>query len=164
MKFAALFVSCCLLFSMNAFAEGEIVPVVNDDPVTNQTLERDMFDFIAQTLGSGKMASHMACSLKTRVGREQRKFSSGSEWVEYIQVDFNSTGFEGGKKTSFKIPMGANYGVKKTNNQWSAVGEDIKIELGDTYGHWIRFAHDGQGRLIMLQLGNDLAVNPCSRH
>lgn len=142
----------------------QIVPLVNDDPRVDKVLDRDMFDFISKTLSSGKMSSHMACTLKTRAGRELRKFSTGSEWIEYLEVDFNSTGFDGGQKMAFKIPMGAKYGVQKTPNQWSAVGEDIKVEMGDRYGYWIRFAHDGQGRLVMLQLGNDLSLAPCARH
>lgn len=143
---------------------AQIVPQINDDPRMDQVLDRDMFDFVAKTLGSGKMAPHMACTLKTRTGRELRKFSSGSEWVEYLAIEYNSTGFDGGQKMTFKIPMGAKYGVNKTTNQWSAVGEDIKIELGDRFGYWLRFAHDGQGRIIMLQLGNDLSLAPCARH
>lgn len=153
-----------VLFLVLPTAHGEgIVPLVNDDPRTDQVLDRDMFDFVAKTLGSGKMASHMACTLKTRTGRELRKFSTGSEWVEYLEVDYNSSGFASGQKVSFKIPMGAKYGINKTSNQWSAIGEDIKIELGDRYGYWIRFVHDGQGQIVMLQLGSDLRLAPCAR-
>mgnify|MGYP006257023247 CR=1 FL=1 len=150
-----------MFFSMSAVAQ--IVPLVNDDPRTDQVLDRDMFDFVAKTLGSGKMASHMACTLKTRIGRDLRTFSTGSEWVEYLEVDYNSSGFASGQKVAFKIPMGAKYGISKTTNQWSAIGEDIKIELGDRDGYWIRFVHDGQGRIVMLQLGSDLRLAPCAR-
>jgi hypothetical protein len=59
--------------------------------------------------------------------------------------------------------MGAKYGLKKVENEWSGIGEDIKIQLSDRLNHWIRFVHDGRGQIVMLQLGNDLMTNPCAR-
>lgn len=143
----------------NTFYYGDI-PDVNNDPVVNRKFDADMFEFVAKTL-SGKMAPHMKCSLKVRNSREVRNFSDGKQWVEILDVDFNTNGFDSGYKMSFKIPMTAKYGIKKTTNQWSGVGEEVKIELGDYYGHWLKFSHDGRGRLIQFIMGNNLRSAPC---
>lgn len=163
-KRTAAFTALLVFFSFSSSNADSIVPLVNDDPRMDKVLDREMFDFISKTLGAGKMAPHLACNLKTRSGRELRKFSQGSEWVEYLEIDYNSTDFDGGQKMNFKIPLGAKYGAQKVPNQWSAIGEDIKIEIGDRYGYWIRFTHDGQGHITGLQLGNDLTLAPCARH
>lgn len=161
MKLTTILSVLFLLFPLSAYSD-QIIPVIADDPETNLTLKGEMFDFVAQALGN-PLAPHMNCTLSTRKGREIRKFSSGSEWVEFIEIDFESSKY-GGRKTRFKIPLGAKYGLKKSQNEWSGIGEDIKIQLSDRLSHWIRFVHDGRGHIVMLQTGNDLANNPCSRH
>ncbi|QDK44470.1 hypothetical protein DOM22_04505 [Bdellovibrio sp. ZAP7] len=160
MKLTTLLALFCLMFSLSAHSE-EVIPMINDDPSTDKILDREMFDFVSKTLGN-QLASHLYCTLKVRPGREVRKFSSGSEWVEFIEVDYDSSKL-GGRITHFKIPMGAKYGLKKVENEWSGIGEDIKIQLSDRLSHWIRFVHDGRGQIVMLQLGNDLMTNPCAR-
>lgn len=160
MRFTTFFCVLPLLFPLSAKAD-QIIPTINDDPPTTESLDRDMFDFVAKTLGN-QLAPHLNCTLNVQKGREVRKFSSGSEWVEFISIDYDSSKL-GGRKTQFKIPMGAKYGLKKSENEWSGIGEDIKIQLSDRLSHWIRFAHDGRGQIVMLQLGNDLMNNPCAR-
>ncbi|WP_413560301.1 hypothetical protein [Bdellovibrio sp. HCB209] len=161
MKLTTFLSALFLLFPLSAYS-NQIIPVIADDPETNLTLKGDMFDFVAKNLGN-QLASHMNCTLSTRKGREIRKFSNGSEWVEYIEVDYESPKY-GGRKSKFKIPLGAKYGLKRAENEWSGIGEDIKIQLSDRLNHWIRFTHDGRGQIVMLQLGNDLATNPCARN
>lgn len=152
---------CCGSLFLSLPVSAQEVPTVSDDPVINQTLDKDMFDFVTKTLSSGKMAPHLQCTLKTRVHRELRKFSDGEEWVEILEVTFNSNGWDSGHKMQFKIPANARYGVRRSSNQWSGTGEDIKINLEDYYGHWLRFTHDGQGRIVQLMLGNNLKTTPC---
>lgn len=150
-----------LVYLADTFVNAQEVPRIDDAPAVTHKMDNDMFDFVTKTLGGAKMAPHMKCTLKTHSSRELRKFSTGSQWVELLEVDFNSNGFESGQKMLFKIPSTATYGLQKTTNQWSGLGEDIKIDLGDSYGHWIRFSHDGTGRLIQLILGNDLRIAAC---
>ena len=150
-----------LIYFADCLAAAQEVPILNEEPVVNQTLDPEMFDFVSKTLGANRMYPHMQCTLKTRASRELRKFSEGSEWVETLDVDFSSNGFDSGYKISFKIPSTAKYGVRKNNNQWSGRGEDVRIELDDFYGHWLSFTHDGKGRLVRLILGNNLRVVPC---
>lgn len=156
-----IFVMAGLVYFVDSIVLAQEVPMINDDPRIEKTLDTEMFDFISKTLGSGKLATHLQCTLKTRNSREQRRFSDSSQWVELLEIDFNSNGFDSGLKMKFKIPNTAQYGLRKTTNQWSGLGEEIKIELGDRYGHWIKFAHDGQGRILQLIMGNDLRTVPC---
>lgn len=150
-----------LVYLADSLVAAQEVPFVNDEPVVNQTLDTEMFDFISKTLGAARMYPHMQCTLKTRSSREQRTFLEGSEWVETLEVDFSSNGFDSGYKIKFVIPSTAKFGLRKNNNHWSGLGEDIRIELDDFYGHWLSFTHDGKGRLVRLILGNNLRIVPC---
>lgn len=150
-----------LVYLADSFVAAQEVPMVSDDPKVDRPLNTEMFDFISKTLGAGKIAPHMNCTLKTRSSRELRKFSGGDLWVEVLEVNFNSNGFDSGLKMNFKIPMTAKYGVRKSSNQWSGLGEDIKVELGDYYEHWIKFTHDGRGQIVQIMTGNNLRVAPC---
>lgn len=142
-------------------AFGQEVPFINDDPSVQQELDQDMFDFVAKTLGSAKLSPHMKCTLKTRTSRELRRFSDGEKWTDTLEVTYNTSGFESGQKVSFKIPMIAKYGLKKEANQWSGLGETVKIEMGDYYEHWLKFTHDGKGTIVNINIGNRLRVFPC---
>lgn len=150
-----------LVYLVDSMVLAQEVPMVNDDPLVRDTMDADVFDFVSKILSGGKMSPHMLCTLKVRNTRELRNFSRGKQWVEFLEISFNSNGFDSGLKMNFKLPDNAKYGIKKSPNQWSGLGEDIKIELGDYYGHWIKFSHDGQDRLVQLILGNNLRITPC---
>lgn len=162
LRWILLILGAINFYSFSVIAQE--VPMINDDPIVNQNFNTEMFDFVSKTLGSAKMASHIRCTLKVRNDRELRKFSGGSEWVEVLNISFNSNGFDSGYKMNFKIPMTAKYGIKKSSNQWSGLGEDIKIELGDYYDHWLKFTHDGSGQIIQLIVGNNLRTAPCEQN
>lgn len=141
-------------------SQAQEFPMLNDDPKADRPLEPAMFDFITQIL-SGKMAAHMHCKLKTKFIREVRNFSTGPEWVETLTIDYQMDDTYGSPQMSFKIPMTAKYGVQKSSNQWSGLGEDIKIEVNDSYGHWLKVTHDGNKNMVQLILGSDLRTHPC---
>ncbi len=153
------------LFFLGALTDqiafGQEIPFINDDPVVHQEFDQNMFDFVTKTLGSAKLSSHMRCTLKTRTSRELRKFSDGDKWTDILEVTYNTNGFESGQKLTLKIPMMAKYGLKKESNQWSGIGETIKIEAGDSYEHWLQFTHDGKGGIVFLNIGNRLRTLPC---
>jgi len=135
--------------------------MIAKDPVASRVLDREMFEFLARTLGEAKMAPHLRCTLKARAGKELRKFTTGEDWIETLDVSFSSNGFDSGFKMNFVIPSTAKYGLQKTNNPWSGVGEEIRVELNDSYGHWLQLTHDGQGRIVQMMFGNDLRLAPC---
>ncbi len=149
------------LLALAGNVSAQEVPFVSDDPVVRRVLDQDMFDFVTKTLGSARLAPHLKCTLKTRSSRELRKFSDGEKWVETLEINYNTNGFDSGQKVSLKIPMTAKYGTKEQANQWSGLGETIKIEVGDYYGYWIIFTHDGKNGIVGLNIGNRLGSMPC---
>ncbi|MBC7466203.1 MAG: hypothetical protein H7256_09430 [Bdellovibrio sp.] len=153
------FVTGVSILLVSTFSFSQEVPMISQDPAVDRTFEPAMFDFVATTL-SGKLASFMGCSLKTKFNREIRTFSTGPEWVETLAIDFRS-GNNLCPGMSFKFPITAKYGFQKSANHWSGLGEEFKIEAGDVYGHWLKFTHDGKGHIVQLTLGNDLRVCPC---
>lgn len=53
-RWMILLASLVYLVDSYVFAAQD-VPFVNDEPLVNQTLDTEMFDFIAKTLGAGRM-------------------------------------------------------------------------------------------------------------
>lgn len=150
-----------LVFTHYLPAQAQWVPTVSDDPTVMKVFDQDTFDFVSKTLSQNKLARHLNCTLKTRTSHELRKFSDGEKWIDVLEITYNTNGFDSGQKMNIKIPILAKVGIKKDLNQWSGMGEVIKIELGDYYSHWLRFTHDGQGHIVQLMMGSDLRMLPC---
>lgn len=150
-----------LLCLFPAAAGAQLVPVIDDAPKATASMDATMFEYIAGTLHAARLAPHMKCELRVETGKELRKFLRGEEWVEFIEVHYRTNVGGGGHRMNMKFPMSVKYGLQKNVNPWSAVGEDIKIEAGDSEGHWLRFVHDGKGHLVFLSLGSDLRTLPC---
>lgn len=154
--FSFLVFICSFSFKAHSF------PMVMTDPAATKVFDQKMFDFVSQTLASAKLMPQMKCNLTTRIFREVRKFSDGERWVEILDVEFHPRGFFADEKVSLKIPMTAKYGLEQRSNSWSGVGEIVKIETGDAYGHWLLFTHDGKNGLVQLEVGNRVRTMPCS--
>lgn len=158
--FVFLFLIPILLAAM--MTEAQEIPVLNDEPIAKTPLSFDQFEKITQVLHAGKMAPHMKCDLKVRTIREERKFTEGPKLVEVLEIIYYPRGLFADLKVKVLIPAElSTFGVKFVSNQWSGAGEDIKIEAQDSYDHWLRFVHDGKGRLVHFSLGNRLATYPC---
>lgn len=135
---------------------------VSDEAVADRPLTTNSFDSITKLLYAGKMSPHMKCDLKVRTLKEERTFSDGKKLVEIIEVVYYPRGIYADTQVKVVIPAGiATYGTKYVSNQWSGVGEEVKIEAHDSYDHWLRFMHDGKGHLVFFSLGNRLATYPC---
>ena len=70
-----------LLGTASAGAQG--FPMIVKDPVASRSMDREMFEFLTRVLGEAKMAHHLKCTLKVRVGKELRRFVSGEEWTAW---------------------------------------------------------------------------------
>ncbi len=159
MKRAVCLGAVIVILNINTWAQS--LPMINDDPPVNKKFDSEMFNFITQILSTGKIAPNLLCTLQTRNRQEVLKFSNSTKWTETLELKFSSNGFESGYKMQFAIPFTAKYGTKVTHNQWSGLGEEIKIELDDAYDHWIKFTHDGKGQIVQLILGNRFRTAPC---
>lgn len=153
----------CLLFASQADADGVLeIPLISDAPETNQTFSISTFETMAKILSSSRLGPHLDCELKAELRRELRKYSDRSEWIDLIEIEFQTdAGFAGGDTFKVKFPRSSKYGRKKTINHWSGEGEDFKVRAGDYYDHWMRFIHDGKGHIVLFMVGNNLKTYPC---
>jgi len=157
---ACIFSLCFLVLSSESPAFD--IPFPNDEPPARKRLGLTEFDSITKLLHAGKLSPHMKCDLKVRTYKEERRFSNGKKLLELLEIDYYPRGFFWEKHFKILIPAEvATYGTKQVSNQWSGVGEDIKIEAHDRYDHWIRFMHDGKGHLVQFELGNVMGNFPC---
>ncbi|PWU19750.1 MAG: hypothetical protein C5B49_05265 [Bdellovibrio sp.] len=141
-------------------AQADFIPLVNDEPEVNLRLDPNTLEYFGKILASSRMAPHMDCSLKAETRTELRKFTTGEQYVQVIEIHFRSrAGFN--SDMNFKIPVTAKFGKKISTNPWSGLGEYVKIQLDDYYGHYISFIHDGSGHLVYLMLGNNVRTAPC---
>jgi len=146
------------LLSLSATAQM----YVSEEATASKPLTMDEFDNITKLLYAGKLAPHMKCDLKVRTIKEERTFTTGKKMVEIIEVVYYPRGIFSDMKVKVAIPAEvATYGTRYGANQWSGAGEEVKIELHDSYDHWLRFVHDGKGGIIFFSLGNNLATYPC---
>lgn len=161
MKF--LILMAALFATPNLRAQGAFptIPLMYDDPEVTRVFDPKLYDFFGNLLDSARIATHLECELNVSKRREVRKFSEGTEWIEYLDVTLSSNAPISNNKISAKFPMSSKYGLKKVNNPWSGVGEHVKISAGDYLNHILNFIHDGQGQLVYLVMSNDLKVVPC---
>ncbi len=139
------------------------IPLIDDSPATESKLDFDHFEKISQILYSSRMAPHLNCRIAARTTKSERKFLSGKREIVVLEIDYSPRSQYSPRSVKFKIPMDlATFGSKVVANQWSGSGEDIKIEMNDTYGHWIRFTHDGRGQIVQINVGNNMANYPCT--
>lgn len=150
------------IFNSHAESElGPVFPMVSDKPKAKHKMDKESFLYFEKVLRSSKMASHMYCEMKVDLKKELRTYKSGTKWIEYLEIDYLNDNRYAGISMNLKIPESSMYGLKVSNNKWSAEGEDVVIEVGDYYDHWIRFTHDGKGRIVQLTVGNSLSFLPC---
>lgn len=149
---------CLLTFLGDASADFSF-PLIATAPDATEKMTTEDFRFFAGVLEKARLAKHLECELQVKVGREARRYSQGSEWVEYLDVTYSSP-IRGDLRVKFPLKY-SKFGRKRSANKWSAVGEDVRIEAGDEYDHYIRFIHDGRGEIVFLHMGNHFALNPC---
>lgn len=148
-----------LLFLNFAFAQE--VPFIRDEPKEMKTMSHDDFEYLKKLLVQPRMAAHLDCQLKVKEARGLKKFRDGEKWVDHLEISYDPGLYYSGYKMNFKLPESATIGTKVRNNEWSGIGEQVKVELGDYYQHWILLEHDGEGRIIGLQMGDRLRTMPC---
>ncbi|MBX3041071.1 MAG: hypothetical protein KF789_10235 [Bdellovibrionaceae bacterium] len=123
-------------------------------------MDWDLKEFIAKILHSSVMAPHLNCSVKVKDLRQERRFSSGSRWVEMIEVSFRNSGeFAAPMKTFFAV--GSNVTLKTVNSEFGGVVEEISLESGDRLNKTLTFQHDGKGQIVWMEMHDDLRVSAC---
>lgn len=155
-----------LLFSVSALAyesnlEHTSQILLFADPSKKVTdLDSSTLSFIDKTLHDSKMASNLACDYKARIISEERRFSTGVERVEMLEIIFISRyGHVHEEKTYF--PIGSKVTRRQTNSKFAGTVEEIELESTDSHNSRFIFQHNGRGEIIWMSYEDDLETTPC---
>ncbi len=164
--FLFVFLSTTLACSQNGFSIGpdpdlslapggvsaKNFPAYQASVKATEKLTPQTFDFIHGILSSGRMHENLRCRVEVRAIKEERKFSTGTQLVEMLEVALFTDQF-GPRSLKFTFPMGSRLGRKIVNNQSAGPVEEIKIETPDPYENWFQFQHDGT-RIVWAEIGS----------
>jgi hypothetical protein len=126
-----------------------------------QKLNLELFNFISETLHSNKPAPNLKCEVKVRTIQELRKFSTGTKWVDLLEVEYrNSRDYDGLPMKAY-FPIGTEVSKQIITSEFSGTVEEIKLRVSDRLDHYFIFQHDGKGHIISMNMGNSLIMNPC---
>lgn len=134
-------------------------PAVQTSVRATEILKADSFNFIAGILANGRRSPDLDCEVRLREIKEERKFSTGTELVEALEIAL-TTDHMGPRTIKFSFPMGSRLGRRVVNNQDHGPVEEIKIESPEPYENWFQFQHDGQ-RLVWAEIGSMYQFAPC---
>jgi len=124
-----------------------------------ENLDSATFDFIHGILASGRVSENLKCRVEVRALKEERKFSTGSQLVEALEIELFTDHF-GPRSIKFSFPIGSRLGRRIVNNQDAGPVEEIKIESPEPYENWFQFQHDGK-RLVWAEIGSMYQFAPC---
>lgn len=134
-------------------------PAIQSAVPMKEKLNTQTLDFIHGILANGRRADKLECRVEVRTIKEVRKFSTGTQWVELLEVEL-FTDHMGPRSIKFSFPMGSNLGRRIVNNQDYGPVEEIKIESPEPYQNWFQFQHDGS-RLVWADIGSMYQYAPC---
>lgn len=124
-------------------------------------LDAGMMEFVMQTLHGSKPAPNLRCEVKVRQIREQRKFSSGTKWVEMIELEYrNNRDYDGIPMKTFFVE-GSKIERKQVISEFSGPVEEITIEADDRLNKTFTFQYDGRGQIVWMMMHDELRLNPC---
>lgn len=124
-------------------------------------LDSDMMEFLMQTLHGSKPAPNLRCEVKVRQIRQERKFSSGTEWVEMIELEYRNNRDYDAIPMKTYFPLGSKIQKKAVNSEFSGWVEEIILESDDRLSKTFTFHHDGRGQIVWMMMHDELRVNPC---
>jgi hypothetical protein len=127
-------------------------PAYQNSVTASEKLTAQTFDFIHGILASGRQHEILRCRVEIRAIKEERKFSTGTQLVEALEIALFTDQF-GPRSLKFTFPMGSRLGRRVVNNQTAGPVEEIKIESPEPYENWFQFQHDGT-RIVWAEIGS----------
>lgn len=127
----------------------------------SSTLQARDIEDLARIFHGSKPAPNLLCTLKIREVREERRFSTGTKWVEMIEVTYLNNRDYARRETKAYFPVGSKLVRREVVSEFSGLVEEIVLEAGDRLGHTLTFQHDGRGQIVWMMMHNELMVNPC---
>lgn len=126
-------------------------------------LNTDTLTSIDRVLHESKMASNLACDYKARIITEDRKFTTGVERVEMLELIFISRyGHWHEEKTYF--PVGSKLTRRLVNSKFAGTVEELELESNDSHTSRFIFQHNGRGEIIWMSYEDDFETTPCRLH
>ena len=126
-------------------------------------LNSDTLNSIDKVLHESKMASNLACDFKARIISEDRKFTTGVERVEMLEVIFVSRyGHTHEEKTYF--PIGSKLTRRLVNSKFAGTTEELELESTDNHNSRFIFQHNGRGEIVWMSYEDDFETTPCRLH
>lgn len=134
-------------------------PAIQSSIATSEVLDSKMFDFIHGILASGRKGEKLKCRVEVRATKTNRKFSTGTQFVELLQIELFTDHF-GPRSIKFAFPVGAKFGRRIINNEDYGPVEEIKIFTDEPNENWFQFQHDGT-RIVWAEIGSMYQFAPC---
>lgn len=134
------------------------------DPSKKVTeLTSETLNSIDKVLHESRMATNLACDFKARIITEDRKFTTGVERVEMLEVIFISRyGHWHEEKTFF--PIGSKLTRRLVNSKFVGTAEELELESTDSHNSRFIFQHNGRGEIVWMSYEDDFETTPCRLH
>lgn len=143
-------------------AVGVLLMLAGGTDASSLRLQSHEVEDLARILHGSRPAPHLLCRLVVREIRQQRKFSTGTRWVEMIEVEYKNPRAYARSQMKAYFPVGMTKITRKeTVSQFSGPVEEIILESEDRLGQTLTFQHDGRGQAVWMMMHDELMVNPC---
>lgn len=126
-----------------------------------EKMDAGLMEFLMQTLHGSKPHPNLRCEVLVREIRQARKFSTGTKWVEMIELEYRNDRDYDGVPMKTYYPLGSKVTRKQVNSEFAGVVEEIVIEADDRLNKTFTFHHDGRGQIVWMMMHDELRVNPC---
>ncbi len=126
-------------------------------------LNSDTLNSIDKVLHESKMASNLACDFKARIISEDRKFTTGVERVEMLEVIFISRYLHTHEEKTY-FPIGSKLTRRLVNSKFAGTTEELELESTDTHNSRFIFQHNGRGEIVWMSYEDDFETTPCRLH
>lgn len=145
------------------YAFSQDVPFFDEGKIKSNSkkLSSKNIDQIASIIHSAVPAANLKCQIKMRQLQQIRKFTTGEQYIESLEIEYTNNASYGGIEMKTYFPVGSALELKKVNSEFSGVVEEITLHANDRLEHFITIQHDGMGHLIWATMGNIFMVNPC---
>jgi hypothetical protein len=170
MKALQILVLGLLVFSENSYSQqqglqptvissGIVFPEIVPKYKSKKLNDSDVV-FLTNLLSSARMDSSLDCEIRAKDIRENRVFSTGSKWVEIIEVRYRGSLFQIGEVVA-NFPVGSEYKTRMTVSSSAGTVEEIVLKAEDSLEHQLLIQHDGRGHIVRAEMSNLNRLFPC---
>lgn len=134
--------------------------IIKPDIKVDKVIQSEDLEFIRELFEGGKRSGIMDCEISTKFTRDVRKFKNKTVSSENLEILYIANGFDYSSE-KLVISVGNMYGHRVTTDHAHGPVEEFRIDLEDYYDSYIKFSHDGKGKLTGFVYGDAYHVSPC---